>query len=343
MNWELIPAIRFAEFEESWEKFNVQTLASPLLAFDWVRPLLKEFGTGRELLAICKVDGLTCAMAILTHRRRGAWQTFQPSQAPIGMWMHRSEVPLHPMVSSLVRSLPGFPLVLGLTQLDPELTPRPTNIGVVQTLDYVDTGRVRLVGAFDDYWNARGRNLKQNLKKQRNRLEKQGVRIRLECCREAEDVTGVLEDYGRLESAGWKAELGTAIHLDNAQGRFYKSVLESFSKRGLARMYRYWFDDKVVAMDLCIESKDYIVMLKTTYDETLKNGSSPGLLFRQEECAHVFSESRFKTIEFYGKVMDWHLKWTTEVRMLFHLNAYRFNALAYLHSRRKAKINKLPK
>ena len=153
----------------------------------------------------------------------------------------------------------------------------------------------------------------------------------------------MLADYGRLESAGWKADIGTAIHPDNGQGRFYQSVLESFCRRGAARMYRYWFNDRVVAMDLCIEGGDHLVILKTTYDESIKDGSSPAFLLRQDQFEQIFTEARFKAIEFYGKVMDWHLKWTGEVRTLFHVNAYRFDSLAYLHARRKAPVLAAPK
>ncbi|MBC7584826.1 MAG: GNAT family N-acetyltransferase [Tardiphaga sp.] len=335
MSWTLKPASYFADFADRWQALNADTLASPLLALDWVRPLLREFGSARELVACHEQDGQVTAMAILTPRGRGAWETFQPSQAPIGLWMHRPGVAIAPLTASLMRALPGFPLVLGLTQLDPDLTARPADAGRVRTLDYVQTARVTLAGSFEEYWAARGKNLRQNMKKQRNKLDKEGISTHLQCSTVPDDVAGVLADYGRLESAGWKADIGTAIHPDNAQGRFYQSMLEAFARRGAARMYRYWFGDRVVAMDLCIEGGDHLVILKTTYDESIKDGSSPAFLLRQDQFEQIFNEGRFRAIEFYGKVMDWHLKWTSEVRMLYHVNAYRFEGLAYLHGRRK--------
>lgn len=68
---------------------------------------------------------------------------------------------------------------------------------------------------------------------------------------EPDDIAQAIADYGLLESAGWKAEGGTAIHPDNAQGRFYRAMLENFCRQGRGRVYRYRFDDKVVAVDLC--------------------------------------------------------------------------------------------
>lgn len=335
MSWTLLPAGAFADHADRWQRLNDEYAASPLLTPDFVLPLLAEFGTGKELLATFETRGEVLAMAILTPRGIGAWETFQPSQAPIGMWLHRRFVELAPLLAELIRALPGFPQVLGLTQLDPEITARPALHPNLRSLDYIRTAWVTLSGSFEDYWSARGKNLRQNMKKQRNKLEKEGVVTRLECSTSPADVAAALADYGRLESAGWKAEIGTAIHPDNAQGRFYQTMLEAFCRRGAARIYRYWFNDRVVAMDLCIEGGEQIVILKTTYDESIKDGTSPAFLLRQEECEHLFTERRFKRIEFYGKVMDWHLKWTGDTRTLYHLNCYRFSTVAKLHDRLK--------
>ena len=333
MNWTLLPASRLADHAGRWQSLNDDTGGSPLLSPDFVLPLLEQFGTGRELLALCELNGKTQAMAILTPRAKGVWDTFQPSQAPIGLWLHRPGNDLAALLSTLLRALPGFPLMIGLTQLDPELTPRPVPEARLRMMEYVQTARVTLAGSFEDYWSARGKNLRQNMKKQRNKLDKEGVLTRLECSTAPQDVAAALADYGRLESAGWKAEIGTAIHPDNAQGRFYQRMLENFARRGAARLYRYYFNERVVAMDLCIEGPDHIVILKTTYDESIKDGTSPAFLLRQQQCEQLFAEQRLARIEFYGKVMDWHLKWTGEVRMLYHVNCYRFSALASLHER----------
>ena len=62
---------------------------------------------------------------------------------------------------------------------------------------------------------------------------------------------------------------GTAIHPANAQGKFYRIVFEEFYRQGAGRIYRYWYDDRIVAMDLCIEGNGSIVILKTAYDENI--------------------------------------------------------------------------
>jgi Acetyltransferase (GNAT) domain len=63
--------------------------------------------------------------------------------------------------------------------------------------------------------------------------------------------------------------------------------------------YCYRFGERVVAVDLCIESASVPVPLKTTYDESVR-GLSPSSLLRQEAYRHVFEERRVRRFEFYA-------------------------------------------
>jgi len=73
-------------------------------------------------------------------------------------------------------------------------------------------------------------------------------------------------------------------------------------------------------------------VLKTAYDEALGRQFSPALLMREEACRSLFDAGDIERIEFYGRVMEWHLRWTGEVRTMYHLNAYRWPGLARLHA-----------
>jgi CelD/BcsL family acetyltransferase involved in cellulose biosynthesis len=342
MNWTVVPASEFASHAATWQKLNQQGPASALFDLEFVQPLLAEFGTGKEVLAICIKGQETVAMAIMTPNRTGAWETFQPSQAPIGMWMNLPGADLGDLLNGIMRKLPGFPLVTGVTQRDPFLFPRPADSASLQTLDYVDTARIRIEGSFNDYWAARGKNLRTNLKKQRARLIKEGYAVRMGTSRAPEQMAAAVAEYGLLESAGWKAQGGTAIHPDNDQGRFYRSMLEGFARRGAASVIRYYMNDKVVAMNLCIEGNGSMIVLKTTYDETVPSHYSPAFLMREETCQQMFEEKKFSTLEFYGKVMEWHLRWTDDVRTLYHVNSYRWPILLRLHTMLKNRPSRQP-
>lgn len=332
MTWTLLPATQFAAYAERWAQLNAETCATPLLQSEFVAPLLAELGSGKELLALYQHNGRDCAMAIVVPCGAGKWETFQPSQAPLGMWMHRAGADLDAMLAALMRSLPGMPLVLGLTQRDPALEARPAAGAALVTADYIDTARVRIEGSFDDYWNGRGKNLRANMKKQRAKLAKEGIATRLEVIRDPAAVAAAVADYGRLETTGWKSGIGTAVDAGNAQGRFYQDMLTAFCRRGDGCILRYWFDEKVVAMNLCIEGFGCTIILKTAYDEALGNQYSPAFMMLEETCRRLFDERRFTTLEFYGRVMEWHRRWTDDVRTMYHLTGYRWPLLLQLHT-----------
>jgi CelD/BcsL family acetyltransferase involved in cellulose biosynthesis len=191
---------------------------------------------------------------------------------------------------------------------------------------------VSIEGDWDTYWNARGKNLRQNTRKQRKKVQAEGMEIVVDELTSPTDVVAVLADYGRLESTGWKAGGGTAIHPDNEQGRFYRSMLEGFAAQGRARMVRCRFGEAVVAMDLCICSGPMVVILKTAYDEQHK-AVSPSTLMREEEFARWWAEGSLQRIEFYGKTLEWHTRWTDQQRRLYHATVYRFGVIRALHQR----------
>ncbi|HET7031934.1 MAG TPA: GNAT family N-acetyltransferase, partial [Casimicrobiaceae bacterium] len=322
-HWTFQPVREFAAHRDVWERLNDARGPTPLLSARFLEPLIAEFAAGDELLATCRASGRVEAMAIVRQVGNGRWETFQPSQAPIGAWLQREDIPSRELAASLLRALPGFALMFSITQQDPDLLTRPLNDECTSILDYIATARITITETFENYWERRGKNLKHNLKKQRARLEKDGVRLTLDVVSRPEDVAQAIADYGVLETAGWKAEGGTAISPDNAQGRFYRNLLERFCSVGKGGIYRYRFDDRVVAMDLCIEDNDTLVILKTTYDETIKS-SSPAALMRQEAFKALFDSKRIKRIEFYGKIMEWHSRWSDEARTMYHINCYRW-------------------
>lgn len=326
MKWAIEPAASFAQRAAQWRALNAATLASPLLEPEFVMPLLEHFGKG-EVLARCEQGGEIVAMALLSRRRTGTWETFQPSQAPVGMWLQNPGLDTGVLMAGLMRALPGFPLVLSLLQRDPALETRPAGLS---TMDYIATARVTVSGSFDGYWAGRGKNLRSNLKKQRARLAREGTVTRMDVVTGAGQAAAAIDDYARLEQSGWKAGQGTAVQASTAQGRFYQALFESACARGQGHIYRYWFGEQLVAMDLCLAVNGTVIILKTAYDASVPHGLSPTLLMREEQFRALFDSGEIRAIEFYGKVMEWHTRWTDEVRTMYHVTAFRWPVLGAL-------------
>lgn len=53
----------------------------------------------------------------------------------------------------------------------------------------------------------------------------------------------------------------------------------------------------------------------------LTDRTKPALLMRQNYFAPLFDARAVARIEFYGKVMDWHTQWSSEIRRMYHVNA----------------------
>lgn len=335
MVWKTIPIEQFADHAAQWDRLVRRRPGTPFLESAFLKSLLAEFGTGDERLCLLEEEGRLRAAAIMQRDRRAVWQSFQPSQLPLGAWITDGQIELISAIASLLRQLPGITMALGASQIDPRMQQRPEDTATLRTQDYIATAWVDIDGSFEEYWEARGKNLKQNTRKQRNKLQSEGIQTHIECITMPEMVAKAIEDYGVLESAGWKGADGTAIAPGNAQGRFYREMLEKYCAEGRGRIYRYRFDDKVVAMDLCIHDENVLVILKTAYDETYKS-VSPSTLMRQEQFQQLFAEKRFRRIEFFGKVMEWHTRWTSQSRTIYHATGYRWAWLKSLHARRAA-------
>ena len=330
--WKMFPADAIERQAANWDALVASAGFPPFLRTDFIIPALHEFGTGRERLVVYGGDANASVMAIVSGRRAGVWETFQPSQLPLGAFVHDGHRSPEGELRSLVRSLPGLGVAVAITQQDPEIVSRPADSAWLRTLDYIETARVTVEGGFDAYWAKRGKNLRTNVKRQRAKLAQENLQARLEVVEHPEQVKGAIADYGHLESAGWKAGRGTAVAADNAQGRFYTRVFETFCRRGKGRIYRFVIGDKVAAMDLCIEDADVVVVLKTAYDEAF-GSLSPATLMRHDYFQILFDAGSVRRIEFYGKVMEWHRRWTDEVRTLYHVNAYRAPWARWAHER----------
>lgn len=341
IRWRNLPAVSLHQdptLLARWDALNAARRDLPFLAGRAICTALATLGQGSERLLIGSQGEQVVAMFVLVPQDRFRWQTFQPSQVPLGAWVAAAHLSLQELARSLLRGPLGFCLGLSVTQVDPHVAPRTPDTADSQHSDYIDTGWIDLKGSFDDYWSARGKNLRQNMRKQRAKLAADGVRLTLQVLRDHADMGPAVARYGRIESAGWKAQQGTAIHPDNAQGRYYRELLEQASLSGEAVVYQYLFNDQVVAMNLCLARQGVLVVLKTTYDESFPS-LSPAFLLREAELQELFAQGQIQRLEYFGRLMDWHTKWTEHKRGIYHLTQYRWPFLKRLVQARRRRAN----
>ncbi len=329
ISWSNLPASSLRQDHGllvEWDRLNSARSDLPFLMGDAILAALDVFGQGHERLIIGKQGSATVATLVLVPLDNLSWRTFQPSQIPLGAWVAEAHLALADLARRLVRGPLGFCLSLSITQVDPLFAPRGEDHADSRSSNYVETGWIDLDGNFEQYWSVRGKNLRQNVRKQKSKLVTEGRTVEMRSLTDPSHLAQAVERYGALESAGWKGQQGTAIHRDNAQGKFYRRLLEDAARRGEAVVYEYLFDGQVVASNLCLQRKGTLVVLKTTYDESI-DYYSPAVLLRYDELASLYHGKSVRRLEYYGRMMDWHTKWTGNKRQLYHLTLYRWPLL----------------
>lgn len=335
MNWTLYSISEFPKFQDQWKKLNEDIGSSPLLDLKFVIPLIDHFSTGSEKVAVFGNPDKPEIMAIITPSRKTVWTTFQPSNAPLGLWLSRDRNLDIMAIKSLITTIPGVVISLGITQQDPLFLTRPETNSSVNSLDYIETAHIDFPENFDDYWASRSKNLRHNMKRQRNFLTKNDIVTRLEVISTGADMKPAVMDYGKIESSGWKGQIDSAVTEGDSQSLFYTDMLSAFSISGEGLVLRYYYDEQLVATDLCLLREKTLYILKTTYDETIK-GTSPAHIMRFEYYKSALAAGLLHRVEFYGPLKEWHKKWTNESRTIFHANIYRNRCIAWAH-----KITKL--
>ena len=306
-----------------WNEINQSRLDLPMLDADFFALLLTHFGRGDERCLSLDATGGNAFVALVRQRNAFQWETFQPSQAPIGPCLLRGDWTLPEAATAMFTLLPGVPLSLGILQQDPLQTERPVQTACIEPMDYIETGSFTVAGDFEEYWNNRGTNLKQNIKKQLSRIEKEGRRLVPRIIEHPSDMAAAVREYASLEAKGWKAKSGTSLVPGNAQEKFYAALMNAYAARKEALVLQLWLDERLVSSDLCLRRRNVLTILKTTYDEDEKRLSA-ALVMRRLSLGVICGKTNAPLrIEFYGPMMDWHSKWTDSTRKIYHVNVDR--------------------
>ena len=328
MSWSIYPGgLISTEYRDVWRQANQRyTHSHPLLDSNFVAPLYKHFGGDNVFLAVKKESQDVIAMALLEKLGKGMWQLFLPSQAQIGpvIFGSGSSIDSSNPLGDLVRSLPGYAWLIGILNQDPDHPGIPVSPDSkhMERLEHVKTINLSIAGNFADYWQARDNSLTANTERRFRKLGREGFTHVLVELRDYRDMAAAVAEHGRLESTGWKEKLGTAIHPDNIQGRFYIEVLENFSKVDGARVYQLHFNNKVVASRLAIIQNQMLVFLKKTYDESFST-YAPGRMLDYKIFERFFTEKEIKKVEYYTNATTEDSKWSTGARHIYHINYYR--------------------
>ena len=208
----------------------------------------------------------------------------------------------------------------------------------VRTLErspYINTD-----GGWDEYCRERSTKLFRELRRRRRRLESEG-RFELEVHDGREGLDELLDEGFQVESAGWKADAGSAIASQPETQRFYREIASWAAGRNWLRLAFLRLNSKPFAFDFAIEHDGVHYLLKTGYDPA-SSRFAPGMLLRHEMIARAFGEG-LRSYEFLGADEPWKLEWTSAVRRRDLFQAFaptargRFEHAAFEYGRPLAK------
>jgi CelD/BcsL family acetyltransferase involved in cellulose biosynthesis len=300
----------------AWDALNQRFFRSnPMLDSRFVDALLTYFGTGEEKLCILKPLNAPLAMCILKPTGRGVWSTFLPSQAQVGLTLllDSSEI------SSLIRQLPGLVGSVDLLCCDSAFGDLTAGGKSAFSKDHALTMNVSLEGDFETYWAERSKQLKKNFRRYERKTEEDQVKPSFRRISSRADIPEAVSRYAELESRGWKGKVGTAVSTQTPQGHFYIDIMNRFAEQDAAFVFELWLGGVLAASRLAVCSPGMIVILKTTYDESLEK-YAPGRQLLREVIKNCFEFYPDNVIEFYTDANADQLAWATGQRWIKHIN-----------------------
>jgi len=134
-----------------------------------------------------------------------------------------------------------------------------------------------------------------------------------------------------LEIAGWKGAVGTAVAIGNEQGQFYTEALGRFARSNQATVYELHIGEQLAASRLVIANDQMVVILKTTYDESLAR-FAPGRLLLYRIIEEQLKSQSGKTIEFYTNATSDQADWTNFGCTIHNIQVFKSESFAAFFS-----------
>ncbi|WP_213999934.1 GNAT family N-acetyltransferase [Arsukibacterium sp.] len=321
MKWQVFLQHQYpGNLWDEWDTLNnIWHNKNPMLSSSFIR-LISSYLNPLLYVALGTDSDNSKTMLLLERKKPGIWQVFKPSQATLACIVSTPNSDFS--WSELFRSIPTLCYRIDFISLDPN---ECKDIIDSQTSSELITKainmQINLESDFDQYWEARPKKLKSNIKRYQSRIEEEQGQVRFEHLMSVPDIKAGTDRYGLLESKGWKGKLKTALHPGNFQGQFYRQFLSAQAEQQAALIIEMYVGNRMIASRLCCFQNGLLIALKTTFDETYKR-YAVGRLLLKELIRWGFSRHDIKLIDFYTNASSEQLEWATTRRNMFDASLY---------------------
>ncbi len=131
---------------------------------------------------------------------------------------------------------------------------------------------------------------RKEMKRLRARLSEQGL-LETRRLSDSSELSKFIDEFLRLESAGWKGNGGTAIAQDEALVRAFREGLTALFAEGKLRFWQITLDGKAVASLFAFVECGRVTLGKIAHDETFAK-YSPGVQIIIDATADFFADPR---------------------------------------------------
>jgi hypothetical protein len=141
-------------------------------------------------------------------------------------------------------------------------------------------------------WSASSR---KKLRQHRRRLSEKG-RVELVTARDPASVNRAIDEFLKLEAAGWKGREGTALLCHRDDAAFMKGAVRILAQAGYASVHSIQIDQRPISMQIVVRSGDTAFTWKTAYDENYRD-YSPGLLLLEDYTAEFLADKTIRMVD----------------------------------------------
>ncbi len=167
---------------------------------------------------------------------------------------------------------------------------------------------IPLEGTFDGWLHGISENLRINLRKARNRLERERPgALAFRFLGGAQARAETLADFARLEDAGWKGAEGGALARSPVKLALYRDLATAWAGRGVLEWHLAELEGRPVAMHLAVRLGRRLTLLRICYDESLGK-HMPGNLLLREMVAREHARGDCEAVDFV-QAQPWNAHW----------------------------------
>jgi len=135
----------------------------------------------------------------------------------------------------------------------------------------------------------------KELRRQRNRLADDGE-VRFSVSASPQQTEAALEEFMKLEAAGWKGKRGTALGAKEGLSRFIKEAARKLAPQGKFEVATLTRGADTIAAGLVVCHGERAYFFKTAYDERLSK-SSPGVQLTLDLTKHLCADESVASVD----------------------------------------------